>query len=274
MFRTLPLLAALFCFCSAQAQTPSAKELKKHQEKVAESQAKNKVVVSLDTIFSSGAPYAVLHMTKKGLTNNYTLHTLTGQDVAMIPTECVDDPARPGTQRCFWSFLFIASGKRGEVPKLIGTDVAELVVEYDLVKNNAINPAGENKFLLRYPARFTNPNFGQVNVTINTAQPVTYVTVERNRGGMIRSSGTAIIQDNKTIATFTKGSHSDLGKNTTTIVFLLPDGTRAAEATGEGLNPKTWRVVTMKDNTVHTVNATRAQEELDIAQYLSERFYL
>jgi hypothetical protein len=274
MLRTLTLLGALCCFYSAQAQTPSAKELKKHQEKVAESLAKNKVVVSLDTIFSSGTPYAVLHNTKKGLTNNYTLHTLTGDDLAMIPTECVDDPAKPGSQRCFWSFLFIASGKRGEVPKLIGTDVAELIVEYDLVKNNAINPAGENKFILRYPAKYTNPNNGQVNVTINTAPAVTYTTVERNRNSMMRSSGTAIIQENKTIATFSKSSHSDLGKNIVTIVYLLPDGTRAAEATGEGINPKTWKVVTMKDNTVHTVTATRAQEELDIAQFLSERFYL
>lgn len=274
MLRTLTLLAAFCCFCSAQAQTPSAKELKKHQEKVAESLAKNKVVVSLDTIFSSGTAYAVLHTTKKGLTNNYTLHDLNGNELVLIPTECVDDPAKPGSQRCFWTFLFIASGKRGEVPKLIGTDVAELVVEYDLVKNNAINPAGENKFLLRYPAKYTNPNNGQVNITINTAPAVTYNTVERNRNSMMRSIGTEIKQDNKTIATFTKNSSSQYGKTITTIVFMLPDGTRVAEAKGEGMNAKSWTVITLKDNVSHTVSSTRAQEELDIAQYLSERFYL
>lgn len=274
MLRTLTLLAALCCFCSAQAQPLSGKDLKKHQEKVAESLAKNKVFVSYDTIINRGKAYAVLHNTKKGLTNNYTLHDLNGNELVLIPTECVDDPAKPGSQRCFWTFLFIGSGKRAEVPKMIGTDVAELIVEYDLVKNNAINPAGESKFILRYPAKYTNPNNGQVNITINTAPAVTYNTVERNRSGMMRATGTEIIQDNKTIATFSKTSRSTQGKNMTTIVFLLPDGTRVAEATGEGINAKSWTVTTLKDNTIHTVTTTRVQEELDIAQYLSERFYL
>lgn len=275
MTRILPLLGILCCFVTAQAQTPNAKELKKHQEKVAESKAKNKVIVSLDTIFNSGVPYAVLDVKKKGLENNYTVKSLSGEELLLVPTECIDDPQNASARKCFWTFLFLASSKRGEVPKVIGTRVEDLIVEYDLVKNNAINPAGENKFLLRYPARYTVAAV-PVSITVNTTGPatVTYTTVDRNRNAMMRSTGNEIKQDNKTIATFSKGSSMDLGKTTTTIVFLLPDGTRAAEVSGEGINPKTWRVVTMKDNQVHTVTSVKAQEELDIAEFLSGRFYL
>jgi hypothetical protein len=264
----------LLIFCSANAQV-SEKDMKKHIEKVAKSKADGSVVRSLDTIFNAGIPYAILKDKKVMLNSNYTLFSLNGKELVDMPYECVDDAASASKQTCYTAFLFLQSGKRGEMIIGIGTKIERVIVEFDLVKNNDINPAGENKFVMNHPPKYSNKPQGTTVVVINNngnADP--YKTVERNRNASISIFGTEIKQDFKTIGSITKSNSPVNGKLIYTISFFLPDGTKVAEATGEGVNCKEWKVVTMKDNQSHNVTTTFSQQEEQIAKYLSDSYYL
>lgn len=263
----------LLIFCSANAQV-SEKDMKKHSEKVAKSKAEGSVVRSLDTIFNAGTPYAILKEKKKMLAANYTLFSLNGKELANMPYECIDDPNGSSKQTCYHAFLFLQSGKRGEMIIGIGTKIERVIVEFDLVKDNDINPAGENKFVMNHPPKYSNKPQNTTVIIVNNGVPGNYTTVERNRSGSINLYGTELKQDFKTIGTVTKSNSSSNGEMLYTVSYFLPNGTKIAEATGEGINCKSWRVVTMKDNQSHTITTTFSQQEEQIAKFLSDRYYL
>lgn len=261
---------ALFFF-SAQAQQPSEKELKKHKEKIAQSKEKCAAVLSLDTIYNCGTAYAVLKSKKEMLVTNYTLFSLSGKELADIPWECVD---KPGTddRDCYYAFLFLQSGKRAEVENYLGLKVEKLIVECDLVKDNDINPAGENKFLMKYPPKFSQQQNNPTVIVINNSSTTTtgssdiYQTVDRNRSATIYVFGEEIKQDFKVIGSAKKSQK--------TISFYLPNGTKVAEATSENYNDTQWKIVTMKDNKVHQASTAFGSEIKDLAKYLSGLYYL
>ncbi|MDQ3108662.1 MAG: hypothetical protein M3R17_02110 [Bacteroidota bacterium] len=266
-------LVLLLIFCSANAQV-SEKDMKKHLEKVAKSKAEGSVVRSLDTIFNAGIPYAILKDKKVMLASDYTLFSLNGKELVDMPYQCIDDANSASNQTCYHAFLFLQSGKRAEIIIGLGMKIERIIVEFDLVKNNDINPAGENKFVMRYPPKYSNKPQNTTVVIINNGVPGNYATVERNRSGGVNLYGTELKQDFKTIGTVTKSNSSSNGEMIYTVSYFLPNGIKIAEATGRGINCKEWRVVTMKDNQSHTITTTFSQQEEQIAKFLSDSYYL
>ncbi len=271
--KTCFTLVLLFLFSAANAQV-SEKEMKKHLEKVAKSKADESVVRSLDTIFNAGIPYAILKEKKVMLATDYTLFSLDGKELVNIPYECVEQANNSSNQVCYHAFLFLQSGKRGEMQVGVGMKVERTIVNYDMVRNNDINPAGENKFLMRYPPKFSGVQQTTTVVVVNNGTAGTYTTVDRNRNGSISLFGTELKQDFKTIGSVTKSTSSSNGILIYTVSYFLPNGTKIAEATGEGINCKSWRVVTMKDNQSYTITTTFSQQEEQLAKFLSDRYYL
>ncbi|MFZ5552887.1 MAG: hypothetical protein ACOZCO_07210 [Bacteroidota bacterium] len=270
IFNSVLFLILLFgmTISNVYGQAVSEKEFKKHQERVAESKEKGKVIVSLDTIFNSGTPYAILKEKKVALQTEYTLSSLSGKELLYIQTENIDDPKSASGKTYYKAFIFAGSGSRGEI--VMGGKVEKVIVEYDLVKDSVINPDGEKKFLLKNPPKYSNKP--QQVIVVNTSQ---YNTVTRNRAMPIFVNGSEIKQDNKVIGTFTKTTDMNYGKSTTIIAVFLPDGTKVAEATAEGYNPKSFSTVTLKDNRSHSVNTTTYGNEVkDIAKYLTDLQYL
>lgn len=246
----------------------SEKEMKKHRERVTESKDKGKIIVSLDTIFNSGTAYAILKEKKVNLQTEYTLSSLSGNELMYIQTEYIDDPKSASGKTYYKAFIFVGSGSRGEI--VMGGKVEKVIVEYDLVNDNDINPDGEKKFLLKNPPKYSNKP--QQVIVITTPQ---YNTVARNRSLPIFVSGSEIKQDGKVIGSFTKTNSMNYGKSTTVITIFLPDGTKVAEASAEGINPKSFTAITLKDNHTHSINtATYGNEAKDIAKYLSDLQYL
>jgi len=259
-------------FFSANAQ-PTEKQLKKHQEKIAESKTKNKVVLSLDTIYKSGVPYAVLKEKKVMLTSDYSLYSLTGKELVDIPYECVDDNNSASGMLCYYAFLFLQSGKRGEIEIGIGDKIEKIIVECDLVKDNDINPSGENKFLMKNPPKYSNKpqNNGTTVIVINNGNTSTvtgdmYQTVERKRDATIYVFGEELKQDFKVIGSAKKQQK--------TISFYLPNGTKIAEATSQNYNDTQWKIVTLKDNKVHNTSTSFGSDTKDLAKYLTDLYYL
>ena len=266
-------IVLLLIFCSVQAQV-SEKDMKKHLEKVVKSKADGSVIRSLDTIYNAGIPYAILKDQRRGLASDYILYSLNGKELADMPYECVDDANSASKQTCYTAFLFLQSGKRGEVQIGIGMKIEKLIVENDMVKDNDINPAGENKFLMRYPPKYSNKPQNTTVVIVNNGPDIKYETVDRSRTAAIYLYGSELKQDLKLIGTVQKSNTSNSGKLIYTISYFLPNGTKVAEATGEGVNSKEWRVVTMKDNKSHLVTTTFSQQEEQIAKFLSDLYYL
>ncbi|MCC7302463.1 MAG: hypothetical protein IT233_07470 [Bacteroidia bacterium] len=91
---------------------------------------------------------------------------------------------------------------------------------------------------------------------------------------MLFTMGGQIKQDGKVIGTFKENSSAGSGKMIYTISYFLPNGTKIAEATSEGMNAKEWKVVTMKDNKAHNVTTTLGRDDEDIAKYLIDLYYL
>jgi hypothetical protein len=266
-------LVLLLVFCAANAQV-SEKDMKKHLEKVAKSKEEGNVAWSLDTIFNAGKPYAIMKAKKRGLISDYSLFSFTGKELVNMVNETVEDPTSNTGQKSYTAFLFLQSGKRGELQVGIGMKVERIVVEYDLVKDNEINPAGENKFLMRYPPKFSNKPQSATVVIVNNNVAGNYTTVDRNRSASISLLGTELKQDFKTIGSVSKSNSSSNGEMIYTVSFFLPNGIKVAEATGKGVNCKEWSVVTMKDNQSHNVTTTFSQQEEQIAKFLSDSHYL
>src|SRR3972149_1655357 len=183
------------------------------------------------------------------LTSEYSLYSLTGKELLDIPYECVDDNNSASGMECYYAFLFLQSGKRGERIIGIGEKIEKIIVECDLVKDNDINPAGENKFLMKNPPKYSNkPQNTQTVIVINNGSTNTttnsdiYQTVERKRDATIYVFGEEIKQDFKVIGSAKKSQK--------TISFFLPNGTKIAEATSQNYNDPQWKIVTMKDNKV------------------------
>ncbi len=268
--KTLLSLSLVFFFGAAFAQELSEKELKKHAEKIQRSKEKKSVVVSLDTIFNSGVRYAVL----KKKNGDHSLFSITGKELLFITSEWVHG-ANGQEDVCYTLFTFMGSGQKAEYPCNALENQSKMIVDNDFVKDNDINAEAERKFLLKYPQKLSNASAPQIVALITSGTSGnSYQTVERNRNAGILVMGSEIKQDFKQIATYKKSSKAANGAIMETLSFYLPDGTLAAEATGEGVNAKQWRVVTMKDNGVHNVSTGFSKEAEDIAKYLSGRYYL
>lgn len=265
-------LLLFFCATKVFSQTPTDKQIKRHREKVAQSKTEGTVIRSLDTIYNSGIPYAVLK-SKDMFNTGYNLFSLNGTELIEIRWECTEDK-----EDCYYIFVFLQSGKRAEVGNFFGLRVEKLIVENNLVNDSAINAEGETKFLTKYPPELSNKT-KQPEVNTNTGGAGTvanpYETVERNRLSTIQVFGSEIKQDFKVIGTYSKKSASGQGKILNVIAIYLPNGTKIAEATQEDTNSKSYRIVTMKDNKTHSVTVKYfGQEVEDIAKYLSDNYYL
>jgi hypothetical protein len=110
-------------------------------------------------------------------------------------------------------------------------------------------------------------------VNVNNAD--VYKTAERNRQSPVFEAAGTIRQDNVVVGTCTSVTSSDRGKNIVTVTFMLPNGTKCAVATFEGVTEKTCTVVTMKDNRTHSFTVKNsAMKEKEVAEFLVQNYYL
>lgn len=228
-----------------------------------------KTKLDKDTIYKGNVPYALLIKTG-GLEAVYSIRTLTNIEIAVAK---FDGDATDASGREYCRVTFMGSGAIGHVPHSLsmGKTLAQAVVENDLIKENAVNPEGEKRFLALNPSRIkTQPT---VIVNVNTGQD--YTTAERNRSMIIFESGGTLTQAGVNIGTCTTTTAYSGGKSTATIKYFLPNGVQCAEATCDNIGAKTATVHTLKDNKTHSVTiGNSALKEKEIAEWLSTNFYL
>lgn len=226
-----------------------------------------------DTIYKDNTAWAVMTSTG-GLKPAYSLRTLSGTEIAVakgdesIPKVNQNDPA-------YLRITFLGDNKFGHMTEAIpvGKRLAKAFVESEVIKDNALNPSGEARFLALYPPR-ANATVILVSSTNVTAGP-DYTTVDRNRYGMVQVIGGEVTQSSTKIGTCTTTSGAANGSTYTTISFYLPNGVKCAEATITGAASHTCTIVTMKDMAQHTIDISNlAAKEKEIAEWLAKNYYL
>ncbi len=229
------------------------------------------VSVKGDVIHKDGKPYA--RMEKSGsMGATFAISALDGTGVL---TAVYDKVAQDYV-------LLFSSGEEVRVSNTIGFGkvLAKDVVRADLFKAGALNPAGVKRFITAHggsaaPALPTSDNRADESRSPGAAAEPQLA--ERSRTGAITVMGAKLQQDFKTIGTWKVASEAANGTIHHTYTFSLPDGTPVAEAVTEGVDAKSAKVATMKDNR-RTSLAVEGYNETGVAQtiaaWLSGRHYL
>lgn len=261
--RTL-LLFFLFLFCAEASfgQRISQRRLRKHRSKVNVSKQKGTVILSLDTIFSKGNPYAILVKIKEMPYHRYILYSLDKKELATIQSKGGANPNDNG----YYSFRFSASEQTAEPEKYITFKLEKEIVAYDLVKDNKINPFGEIKFLKKYPRKFSNPSYVEYIGDAPPNTPDIYAVVKRDTDKEIYASEGNIHQDYKLIGRY------KTSEGTTRI--YLPGGIMVAEASENEQSPGTWQIKSLKDSKLHKVVTTDGKILAGLIDFLVKRGYL
>lgn len=285
IYRMFAMLVVGLAFgCSAQAQELSEKALNKHLKKVEKSRLKGSVVLSLDTIFNSGVPYAILKKRKGLFTRNYGVYSLTGEELIDIKHDCDDVPdSKYAAKSCYRTYLFLETGAVAEVPEEFMKDVEDVLVENALMVEGKVDPKSEKRFVMKYSPKhsaissltFDLPIGSPTSTNVEPrSRDNAYVLVKRNKSSIVFINREEIEQDFKVIGHFEK--RSELGNEVKEVYSIyLNNGTLAAEARQVEMNSSTYSILTFKDNRTHRLTVEMIGTTVkNIAEFLIERGYL
>ena len=132
---------------------------------------KQKVTLDEDTIKVNGISYAILDKSA-GLGFDFKVKSLDGKDLFFLKFLDFNNPSRitsgnPKGRVTYFEATFFNDGKKCEVDATGGKkSVAKMIVENDLIKDNAVNESAENTFVLINGMKFSeernNMNNGNV----------------------------------------------------------------------------------------------------------------
>jgi hypothetical protein len=202
----------------------------------------------------------------------YSVKTLANSEIALVKFD--DATKNPDGSAGYFRFTFLQSGAFGHfTPGMnIPKGIAKAVVENDLIKDGAINPEGEKRFLALYPSKLTNQP--TVIVNVNTAG-ADYTPVQRNKSGFLNAVNGTISQGGTTIGSYSTANNFSGGKGISTTSYSLPTGVQCAVATYDNIGAKTASVRTLRDNVTRTITINNsAMSEKEIAEWLSVNGYL
>jgi len=270
------LLIALLAGAYVSAQQVSEKEMKKHIENVQKSKEKGTIIWDLDTVYNAGVPYCIVVEKSNGFLqpNDFSVRNL--QNVELIYVKYAyyykPFPAPPNTIVQYYTYYFTDTQNKSEIT--FNTKVYKTVVEENLINGSQISSDAEAKFVSLNGMRYTQEQ------NAATVQPV--VIVNNTGGGIVqrnRNAGFSVIngqvrQDNVMVGTVQMSQMAENGIIVKTIVAFLPDGTKVAEATCNGLDAHNWNVITLKDNRSYWVNSSFNNDASDIVRYLIGAYYM
>jgi hypothetical protein len=269
----LSCLAACALFHTANAQL-TEKQLKAHQKEVAKSKQKNSVVWSLDTIFNNGLPYCIMKKKNKSFFGGYEgdFYALNGKNAFYAKT-------MTELGLLTREITILATGQKA----YLDGDLEKGIVEAELFTGDSLNETAVHKFVMLHAQKPENKlvqvadrvglgdkNKESIATTDNndeaaSAQPV------RNRQAIILIFGDDAQQDFKRIGKIKQ----IFGVPSTDMLYEVLDvtGRRIADVEGK-IHGTSWKVVTLKNNKIHTVSCEKFKEKETIMLYLTELRYL
>jgi hypothetical protein len=272
------LFLAVLAFSTVNAQNKMTdKEAAKHMKEVQKSKDKGTSIWDWDTVYNNGIPYCIIYEVEKGAFhhNDYSVRSLTGQELIYVKYDIYTDyaaaqPNSPAPQSGYYQYIF--SDTKAVAELLMNRPFKEIVRNNLIDNGTTINSAAETAFLALYPRKYS-----QMAPPPMVAPPVLvvdYTPVPRNRNGGLMILLNNISQDNVTIGNIQSSQSNYNGVITTTLNIFLPNGTKVAVATNEGLNSHVWNMITMKNNAQIRITSSNGQDNMDIIKYLINGYYL
>ena len=222
------------------------------------------VTLKNDMAYVDVEPYELVQEHKELLISDYELKTLDGSSflyAKFIPA--------PQGQVSHFELTFLQSGQKAQLRTSLG--FLKMLVKYlyrhKVIKDGALNPEGERQFVMIYPKK-TSP------VASAGSSGSGYNMVERNRTGMVMVIGTKIRQNQVEVGYLKQEMGFSGAKQIKTVTFYLANGTKAAEAVLEGINPDYARIHTFKDSKTRTIGINTFSPSEEIAEYLISNYYL
>jgi hypothetical protein len=264
-YRYLPILAAtLLASCSSGRFND---DMGKHAEMIATSRSENSVVVSMDTIYKSGNPYAIIKTTGSFINPTHTVYSLNGEELIDIVQSA---HKASGGDKTFheWKFLHKdANGSAFTEYSMSTMTVVDNIVNSDLMNPTGLNTSAATRFMLRYPDPDNRPKAPEANRMVDRDRSAEVIDVMTEK--KIKQGGRYIGSYKET------GDYVGSERFATKTVYYM-DGTVAATVTYKYFSPFDAEIVTMKDNKTHQV--TREGVNRDIfsvaLDYLVKNLYL
>jgi hypothetical protein len=120
---------------------------------------KQKVTIDDDTIKVDGHPYGIIE--RKGIVFDFTIKSLDGKEQIYLKYMEFYDPhevssANPKGTVNYFEVTFLNSGGKCEVMTAANKKgVAKIIVENNLLKDNAVDPDAEKKFIMINGTKYT-----------------------------------------------------------------------------------------------------------------------
>ena len=259
----------LWCtvFLPLQAQR-NAKELAKHKKAVARSARNNEAIISLDTLFKAGQPYAVVRR-KNQYDYAYQLVSLRGEPLFWTDIETGIPAGYPGVTRNFRVFTFLIDSVAEPAAVPLGfnwtdNDLAYLIFRNGLVDANGLNRANVVSFIESY-----KHNVPEKDYTLQTL----YKPHRDRAKPLYRQNKNTIIQDGVPIATIW---HKKLrGTPEEAVRIYNTEGRRFTSFMFMAGARNTLEFDTTVDGRFHKIEVSPEQDPvLEVTAYLVAKGYL
>jgi hypothetical protein len=265
MKTTLPYLLAAVALASCSSGRFND-ESGEHARMVSESRAERSTIVSMDTVFKAGMPYAVIKSTGGMLTPVHTFYTLNGREVIDV----VQSASKKNTTKTFQEYKVLDPGVAGSAFiefSMSTMTVVDYIVDNDLISSTGVNTNAANTFILKYRDPDIQPKAPEVNRM-----------VDRNRTAEVFDVMTEkkIKQGGKIIGSYKETGDMVGDERYATKTVYFTDGTVCATVTYKYFSPFDAEIVTSKDNKSHNVSREGVNRDIfEVAlKYLVDKLYL
>lgn len=248
----------------------------------------NKITYDDDTIKVDGKPYAI--MKKKNvapLRNDFAVSSLSNVELLYFKTELNkyspyrgwmfgSNPYKYGNDELYYKAVFIASGSEANLRHQNAKGFARMLVESNLIKENAIDPVAEKRFILlnngHTPKQETAPvaEPGQ-----NTASTGTIAVKDVTSLSPVSIVGNQILRDGRLIGKFRQDTTASAYTQKMMVVTVYSAaGEKVAEATVPTEKPQEWSVKLLSTGKSIFVMYDAPEEREKLFRWLADKKYL
>lgn len=242
-----------------------AKEMARHQKKVAKSADKKTGVASLDTFFYNGQPVCFYTANKSFMGNDTDFEFRSFSDnKKLIIGEMISEGTGENTIY-YYDIVFLEASKKLRIK--LSEKILDMLGKYEVVNDSEVNIANLNLLLLAKGEPTVNTTKTYRSNTSNNA------LVERNRNGLIIIGGEQISQGGVPIGKIVSSTINNNGLKTVYTISFLND-VLCATVINEAIMGHNWTIVTSKNNISSILNSSFGNDEKDIIQWLVANLYL
>lgn len=277
--RNFAFFLLLQCFvCSLYAQQYTSKEYAKHLKRIESSKEDAGIIVSLDTIYNTGIAYAQLKKSP-GTDQDYSVKDLKGNEVLYCRFNSYSNAQPTGNigsveKKYYYQFICRASKQQFETENKTPQQLAEFVVQNNILKNDQLNEEAVNALTAQYGNKFSEQRTKPVEVFTGDRSGKKYATVERDRKSLIVIRDKTIEQDGKHIGLIESTTKPEGVITYYVFRIMLPDKTLVAQAKYQSYGTGDMEIHSITDDKV--VRIAKPDYDIDraIVQYLIDNLYL